>query len=391
MDTFRKMKGIRKHVLIVDDELINRLILGNILIHADAETYEVHYAENGQEAFDILHKGEFHCSLVLLDLMMPILDGFQFLEKVKADEDLKGIPVIVMTSEADAEVRSIRQGAVDFIRKPFDFPEVILARIDRIIELSEDKGIIKSAEKDALTELYSKDFFYEYVRRIEKGEPERVADVLVLNIDHFRLINELYGRKEGDLVLQKVADTIRSFLTDVSGIGCRADADTFFIYCDHQEDYDLLLKGIHQNMAQLSHSPKVRLRVGIYQEVDKECVVETWFDRAKLAADSVRADYTQAAGYYTRTLYEKSIYHERLINDIDDAIKNKDLTLFYQPKYNVQGERPVLCSAEALIRWKHPQLGMISPGEFIPLFESNGLIQKLDNYVWKEAGEQVKR
>ena len=391
METYRKIKGIRKHVLIVDDELINRLILGNILLHADTEPYEVHYAENGQEALDFLNGGEFNCSLILLDLMMPVLDGFQFLEKIKADEELKGIPVIVMTSEKDAEVKSIRHGAVDFIRKPFDFPEVILARIDRIIELSEDKGIIKSAEKDVLTGLYSKDFFFEYVRRIEKGYPDRAADVLLLNIDHFRLINELHGRKEGDMVLKKVADLIRGFLAEVGGIGCRAEGDTFYVYCDHQEDYSHLLEGIHKNMAELFSSPKVRLRVGIYQMVDKEAIVENWFDRAKLAADTARKDYTQAAGYYNRTLYEKSIYHERLINDIDDAIKNKDLILFYQPKYNVKGNRPVLCSAEALVRWHHPELGMISPGDFIPLFESNGLIQKLDNYVWKEAGEQMKR
>lgn len=391
MNTFRKMKGIRKHVLVVEDELINRLMLGNILIHAEGEPYEVHYAENGKEALEALDRSDVSYSLILLDLMMPVMDGFSFLEAAKADERLKGIPVIVMTSEADAELRSIRNGAADFIRKPFDFPEVILARIERIIELSEDKGIIKSAERDALTGLYSKDFFYEYVRRIDGGETDRTADVLVLNIEHFRLINELYGRKEGDVVLQKVAGTIESFLSKVTGIACRAEGDTFFIYCDHQEDYGDLLRGIHEDMAQLSHSPKVRLRVGIYQLVDKGCIVETWFDRAKLASDMMRGDYTQMAGYYNQALHEKSIYHERLINDIDDAIKNRDLMVYYQPKYNIQGERPVLNSAEALIRWNHPQLGLISPGEFIPLFESNGLIQKLDNYVWREAGDQMRR
>ena len=74
---------------------------------------------------------------------------------------------------------------------------------------------------------------------------------------------------------------------------------------------------------------------------------------------------------------------------MDDAIANNNFLVFYQPKYDVRGDKPVLRSAEALIRWKHPDLGMISPGSFIPLFESNGLIQKLDLFVWKEAARQI--
>jgi EAL domain-containing protein (putative c-di-GMP-specific phosphodiesterase class I) len=85
------------------------------------------------------------------------------------------------------------------------------------------------------------------------------------------------------------------------------------------------------------------------------------------------------------------VYHEKLINEIDEAIANRDLIVYYQPKYGIQGNKPVLKSAEALIRWKHPERGMISPGDFIPLFESNGLIQKLDNYVWEEAAHQIRK
>jgi EAL domain-containing protein (putative c-di-GMP-specific phosphodiesterase class I) len=118
-------------------------------------------------------------------------------------------------------------------------------------------------------------------------------------------------------------------------------------------------------------------------------VAENWIDRAKTACDRIRGDFSRHIAYYNNDFYEKAKYQERLINDIDDAIKNKDLKVYYQPKYSIQGDTPVLRSAEALIRWQHPELGMISPGDFIPLFESNGLIQKLDRYVWKEAAFQV--
>ena len=134
---------------------------------------------------------------------------------------------------------------------------------------------------------------------------------------------------------------------------------------------------------------KIRLRMGVYSDVDKSIMVENWLDRAKTACDKLRGDYTKDIEYYSNEFFEKSKFQEKLINDIDSAIENKDLMVFYQPKYNIQGEKPVLRSAEALIRWKHPELGMISPGEFIPLFESNGLIQKLDRYVWEEAAKQV--
>ena len=129
--------------------------------------------------------------------------------------------------------------------------------------------------------------------------------------------------------------------------------------------------------------------MGVYPEVDKSLMVENWIDRAKTACDRIRGDYSRHIAYYNNEFYEKTKYQERLINDIDRAIKDRDLIVYYQPKYAIQGEKPTLRSAEALIRWNHPELGMISPGDFIPLFESNGLIQKLDRYVWREAARQI--
>ncbi|MCR5149253.1 MAG: response regulator [Eubacterium sp.] len=194
MQSYIEKGGLKRHILIVDDELINREILGNLL----SEDYDVHYAENGIQALQVLRESECIFSLILLDLLMPVMDGFQLIEKLKADEKLRTIPVIVMTSEADAEVKSIKQGAADFITKPYDMPEVILARCERTIELQEDKTIILAAEKDHLTGLYTKDFFAEYIRQIEKYTPGKKMDIMVVNIDHFHLINELYGRREGD-------------------------------------------------------------------------------------------------------------------------------------------------------------------------------------------------
>lgn len=387
MEHYRETSGRKRRVLIVDDERINCEILGNILY----ERYEVLYASDGQEAYDILESTHPGISLVLLDLRMPRMDGFGLINKIRSNNRLRSIPVIVMTSEADAEVKSINLGAADFITKPYNMPEVILARCERIIELSEDKTIISSAEKDHLTGLYSRDFFYEYIKQIETYNRDIRMDAVVFNIDHFHLTNEMYGRKTGDNVLKGLAGVLMNIFEDVAGIGCRAEADMFYVYCQHQFSYDNIMERIQNNLPELSEKAKIRVRMGVYPNVDKDIEVESWFDRAKLACDRIRGDYTKSMSTYSSELYERSVYHEELINEIDEAIQNKDLVVFYQPKFGIQGDKPVLRSAEALIRWKHPKRGMISPGDFIPLFEGNGLIQKLDNYVWEEAAHQIRK
>ena len=103
MDRFISANEYKRHVMIVDDEEINRLMLGNIL----ENEYEVVYANNGQEAWDLLNGDEKEISLLLLDLLMPVMDGFELITKLKEDDELKRIPVIVMTSEKEAEVKSI--------------------------------------------------------------------------------------------------------------------------------------------------------------------------------------------------------------------------------------------------------------------------------------------
>ena len=377
----------KRRVLVVDDEEVNREILGNIL----GTQYEVSYAENGRQAYDMLHERLTRYSLILLDLLMPEMDGFELLEKIKSEEAVSNIPVIVMTSEKPAEVRSIKMGADDFITKPYDMPEVILARCERIIQLYEDKSIIRSAEKDDLTDLYTREFFQEYIRQIDGSGHGSQMDAIVLNIEHFHMLNEMFGRKTGDSVLKKIADMVSDMLGEGVCIGCRPDADYFYFYLEHRDSYDEVFKALSEELSGISKIPGVRMRLGVYQNVDTNISIEDRFDHAKYACDRIRGDYNRQISFYSKEENEKDLYHEQLINDIDNAILNKDLVVFYQPKYGIQCDEPELRSAEALIRWRHPKYGMISPGDFIPLFESNGLIQKLDHFVWEEAARQIRK
>ena len=377
----------KRRVLVVDDEEVNREILGNIL----GTQYEVSYAGNGRQAYDMLHERLTRYSLILLDLLMPEMDGFELLEKIKSEEAVSNIPVIVMTSEKPAEVRSIKMGADDFITKPYDMPEVILARCERIIQLYEDKSIIRSAEKDDLTDLYTREFFQEYIRQIDGSGHGSQMDAIVLNIEHFHMLNEMFGRKTGDSVLKKISDMVTDMLGEGVCIGCRPDADYFYFYLEHRDSYDEVFKALSEELSGISKIPGVRMRLGVYQNVDTNISIEDRFDHAKYACDRIRGDYNRQISFYSKEENEKDLYHEQLINDIDNAISNRDLVVFYQPKYGIQCDEPELRSAEALIRWRHPKYGMISPGDFIPLFESNGLIQKLDHFVWEEAARQIRK
>ena len=386
MKDILQSSGAKRKVLVVEDEWINREILGNML----SEEYDVAFAENGQKALDILREDADSFSLILLDLMMPVMTGEEVLKECRSDSRLSRIPVIVMTQEEDAEVPSIRAGADDFIKKPYNMPEVVLARCERIIDLYEKKRLIDSAENDPLTGLYSGEFFFEYIRQMERYN-DAPMDAIVMDIEHFHLINEIYGRSEGDRILKKVGSMIRTELGKSYGIACRSAADTFYIYHACTSDYCSLADRILSEIAAVSFKcAKIRLRIGINKSVDRNDPPEQWFDHAKLACDGLRGDYTKQIAYYDSAIHDRQLYHERLIRDIDSAINNRDFTVYFQPKYGITGERPVLRSAEALIRWKHPELGMISPGDFIPLFESNGLVQKLDRFVWEEAASKIK-
>ncbi|MBQ6121194.1 MAG: EAL domain-containing protein [Clostridia bacterium] len=381
-----KSKQLKKPqlVLIVDDQEINRDVLGMIL----EDDYDILYASNGREALQMIEEYRDSLSVVLLDLIMPEMDGFKVLDCVRNDELLKAIPIIVLTAERNAELKALEMGAADFITKPFDMHEVILARVGRIIELSEGRQLIQAAEFDSLTKLYSRNFFFEYANRIHQYHPNWHMDAIVINIEQFHSVNALNGREFGDRVLAAIGDGIRGFLADTEGIASRFEADRFEIYCQHPDDYQALLDRLQDEVNALSINASIRLRMGVAPwRRDVEPVL--LFDSARAACSMVRGNYKTRLMVYDEEMHQRELMDQRLLNDLRRAVEERELTVFYQPKYNVQCDPPKLCSAEALIRWKHPELGMVPPGRFIPLFEGNGQISAVDSFVWDEAARQI--
>ncbi len=377
----------RRLVLVVEDEAVNRAILGMIL----EKDYEVLFAENGEEALSVIDGKKGLLSLVILDLIMPVMPGFEVLRRIKADPDTRDLPVIVASGDQSQEIDCLNAGAGDFIQKPYPEPGVILARVHRTIELFEGRQIIQSTERDPLTGLYNREFFFNYAEQYDQYHRDTPMDAIVLDINRFSIINERYGRAYADEVLRRVGEKAREIVHDAGGIVCRCEADIFLVYCPHREDYKAILDNASMGLSgEQNANNRVRLRMGVYSNVDKSVELERRFDRAKNASDSVRNSFTRSIGIYDDTLRKAEMYSEQLIEDFPRAIEEKQFRVFFQPKFNITGEKPFLAGAEGLVRWQHPELGLISPGVFIPLFEENGLIQKLDHYIWREAARQIR-
>ena len=384
----RHVNDFRRTILVVDDEPVNSSIMGVIL----GEEYNVIYADSGEKALEEIEKQGDYLSLVLLDLHMGGMHGYEVLDILKRNGRLKTLPVIVLTSDKAAEVESLEHGAVDFLGKPFDKPQVIKARINRAIELYIDRKIIKSTGLDPLTGLLTKQFLYQYAEEYDKFHPDAGVDAIVVNFSKFHLINELYGRAYGDKILCCIADGVRCIARAHGGVASRVDADMFYLYIEHQENYDEIARLIRKPIENMMNPSDIRLRIGICSDPDRKASLYQRFDRAVTACNS-HSKGVSAMPYtlYDSNMHEQEIYEARLLENIDAAFKDGQFHLVFQPKYNITGDEPILCGTEVLVRWNHPKYGNVRPDFFIPLFEDNGIINNLDRYVWEKAAEQISR
>ena len=377
----------RQNIMVIEDDPKCQEIFQNVL----EESYNITVVGNTQEALLLLMDAPTNYSLILLEQELPDDACIEFLNQRNAQSFLQNIPVIVVTGEGD-DNGCYKLGADEFLRKPLNSPDVILARCEHTMALYESKNLVQQTEKDKLTGLYTIDYFFEYLKQIIPLDMGSDRDAIVIDVEHFRLINEIYGRGTGDQVLAEIGAYLQQVLTNLNAIACRAGGDVFFVYCIHQDNYQELQEALQTILARIIKVSNIRIRIGIWQYVERGLIdPESWFDRAKSASDRISGNYTTSVAVYNSGLHTKHLREERLIRDIYEAIEHKDLKVFYQPKYAIQGDKPHLRSAEALIRWIHPTLGFISPGDFIPLFESNGLIQMVDYYVWKEAAAQIRK
>lgn len=370
----------KKKILVVEDNELNRMMLVGIL----ENEYEVLEAENGEEALAVLKQCGEEISLILLDIIMPVMDGYTFLSHLKADASLSSIPVIVTTQndgESD-EVAALAHGATDFVAKPYK-PQVILHRIASIINLRETAAMVNLLQYDRLTGLYSKEYFYQRVKDILIRNPEQKYDIICSDIENFKLVNDVFGITAGDQLLRNVAEIYLKF-TENKGVCGRLTADRFVCLLEHRWEYDdeMFIRA-NALINDSANSKNVVTKWGIYHVEDPAISVEQMCDRALLAVNSIKGQYGKYFATYDDKL-RSSLLREQAISDcMETALAEGQFEIYLQPKYRIMDN--MLSGAEALVRWNHPEWGFQSPAQFIPVFEKNGFITKLDQFVWNQT------
>lgn len=370
----------KKQILIVEDNGINRSMLKDIL----AGQYQVLEAENGQVALDILKQYKDSVSLILLDVIMPVMDGYTFLNCIMNDAELSLIPVIMttQTDNEEEELIALSHGATDFVPKPYR-PQSILHRVASLIKLRENAAMVNQFRYDRLTGLYSKEYFYQKVREQLAEEQEQDYCIVCSNIENFKLVNDIFGPREGDCLLKEVAAMVQNMVGS-SGFCGRFTGDRFLCFQVRDQEQNVQQNFENFKKQEISHLLKsVVMRWGIYEITDRSIPVEQMCDRALLVADSIKGQYNQHFAVYDDSLRNKLLREKAITDAIDDALAEEQFVIYLQPQYRVKDG--CMTGVEALVRWNHPEWGFLTPGEFIPLLEKNGFISRLDQYVWEQT------
>jgi diguanylate cyclase (GGDEF)-like protein len=410
-----EMRSLRDAlVMMVDDEPLN------------IEVTQVHLEEAGYTRFvstdDPLQALELidarRPDVLLLDLMMPGMSGFEILERMGASNVLQDVPTIVLTSSTDprTKLKALELGATDFLAKPVDSSELVL-RLRNTLAAKAYRD--RLANYDLLTGLPNRRTFMD---RLEWAlshatRYRHTGAVLHVGLDDFKKINEALGPALGDAMLQQVANRLEQCLRATDTISrldatkqrpslSRVSGDEFTILLpevsrseDAAQVAERVLAEIAAPVHLLEHEISVTCSIGITVFPDDGGERDNVLRNAGTAMHYAKACGKNAARFYSSDLNARALQKLNLATQLRRALEREELVLHYQPKVDVASGRVV--GAEALVRWQHPERGLIMPGEFVPLAEENGLITPLGEYVlraacrqsvqWRAAGHGVPR
>ena len=377
----------RKRILIVDDSTLNRALLRHIL----SAQYDIIEAEDGKTALELLFTRMEDIAAVLLDIVMPDISGYEVLAAVRERQEFAALPIMVMT-QLDGhgeEIRALELGATDFVSKPYQ-PEVLRQRLSNILLLSEAAALRHTVERDALTGLYAKDAFYARAAATMQADSSRAYVIATLDIDHFKLVNDLFGAAQGDKLLRHVADSLLTVLEKNHALCARLDRDHFAVCTPQSADTELLLTRLaHSCLTAYPLDMKLAMRLGLYTVQDISVPVNLMCDRALLAGASIKGKCNQICAHYTEAHRQLLLEEQAIVNSMHEALAREEFQVYFHPKYSLQTMH--LMGAEALVRWQHPQMGMLTPERFISIFEKNGFISAMDEYVWTQVCRQLRR
>lgn len=241
---------------------------------------------------------------------------------------------------------------------------------------------------DRLTGLLSKEEFYNKVAKVLSENKEKSYELVVMDIERFKLINDNFGINEGDNLLKYIANRIKGLTDRDNLLTARIGADKFFTLIEHRSGaINAIVNEAVEDIKKYSPTMNISLKFGIYKITDKNLPLAFMCDRAMLAANSIKGKYNVSCAYYDDSLRKDLIMEQTITNEMEKALAKEQFQVYFQPKYDLLTE--CIAGAEALVRWEHPDLGFISPGVFVPIFEKNGFITKMDMYVWDKTCQYI--
>jgi diguanylate cyclase len=410
----------KQSILIVDDEPDNFDVIETLLgsseeIGAETQDYQLHYAASGQEAIsslDILQP-----DLILLDVMMPHMDGIEVCQRIKAMPQWEGVPIIIVTALTAQKdlAQCLFAGADDFISKPVHRLE-LRARVRSMLRIHQqyqklatfnsqlEAMVEKRTEQlqnmileDALTKLPSRAFLLqELAERLQSANSTHA--LVYLDCDHFKMVNGSFGHAVGNQLLIAIAQRLQQHLKP-GDLLARMSGDEFCFLLSQfppERAIESLIEVFTQKLLKSFLEPFIVANCEIYITVCMGIAISenTDFKPEELLQDADTAMYqAKLCGSGSYQIFDRQMrltIFNRLIleNDLQRALENQQFIIYYQPIVNLQTQK--LAGFEALMRWQHPERGLVSPDEFIPCMETTGLIIPAGMVVFKKACQQLR-
>ena len=386
----------RARILIVDDSSVNTLLLERILQRAG---YTAVTATTDPLAVRELYR-EHRYDLIVLDLLMPGMDGFQVMTALTELETEGYLPVLVLTAQPGHKLRALQAGAKDFVSKPFDQVEV-LTRIHNMLEvrllLRESRSYGQLLERiDQLTGLPNRKRFRELLHKLleQVEDPAWVVSVVFVVVDRFKSVNDAVGRPAGGGFLRVVGDRLTASVGPTDTVA-RLEGEEFGLIV-------LTPSGDQQGAAAVARRVRdallpplvadgfeatVTVSIGIAVSGVDAADADTLMQCAQRALHEVKASGGDAARFYSPELNDSARESLDLENALRTAVERSEFLLHYQPKF--RADTGAWSGVEALIRWRHPEHGLLPPAGFIAALEATGLIVPVGAWVIATACRQM--
>lgn len=366
----------------------------NCLSEILKDEYNIIRARNKQEALELLLSDCSDITGVIFNLLPPAENGFEFLKKVKAIPSCENIPILLASIGNDElDAYALELGAGDFISRPYS-ANTIKFRLRNAIERSQLAAFNRLKymfEFDNLTGIYNKSKFFQKTFEMLNANGEKSFAFVRFDIDRFQLINSYFGSDEGDRFLCYLADNLKNYTPSELYTYGRIEGDVFafcFAYTSKQmvmEKLELIIDKVKSYNRSFNIVPAF----GVYfLNGETDLPISEMLDRAALAAKLNKGKFIDTLAIYTPEMSRSLQQDQEIINEMNAALEEKQFCIYIQPKYSLETNKP--CGGEALVRWNHPIKGMIAPAGFIPVFEKNGFITKLDYYVWETVCVRLK-